>query len=589
MNKRLIILLLIMIFGSELLQSQDIVLKNSGGEPVQLYKHSYALIIGASNYYNGWPKLSGVLQDIAAVKDELEQQGFTVITSIDPNLDELRTAFRDFINQYGLDPDNRLLLYFAGHGHTIRTAYGEEMGYIVPVDAPNPNLDKNGFLSKAMTMQQIEVYAKQIQSKHALFLFDACFSGSIFAISRAIPENISYKTTKPVRQFITSGSADETVPDESVFRTQFISALEGEADVNKDGFITGTELGEFLQEKVVNYSRGTQHPQYGKIRNPHLDKGDFVFLSSAKQDDDLTASNTEAEVSGTMRAGEAVRVNNRINSITTYKPITTEPLLKSINEMPSIFGKFAIMTNDGHFLCAEKGGGGNLVANRESVATWETFRIVALNSNKIALKTYNNHYLSLSAKSRNLDAMLDTIEGRSQFELFELEGNKIALKAANNLFVCAEGGGENEIRARSEFVNPYEVFKLVKINTYGLISQNGHYAVCRNGKIVFTSKELSANETFEFVKIGDNKIAIKAPDGKYISIDENGSYSKAETPNTSSVFIVEEVDNEHIRLKTIAGKYVTAIGGGGFMMRARKNTPGPWELFRIYPATPNYK
>ena len=36
-------------------------------------------------------------------------------------------------------------------------------------------------------------------------------------------------------------------------------------------------MGEYLQTTVVNYSKGTQHPQYGKIRNPYLDKGDFVF------------------------------------------------------------------------------------------------------------------------------------------------------------------------------------------------------------------------------------------------------------------------------------------------------------------------
>ena len=67
------------------------------------------------------------------------------------------------------------------------------------------------------------------------------------------------------------------MPDESVFRQQFIAALNGEGDMDEDGYLTGVELGEFLQKKVVNYSRDSQHPQYGKIRNPHLDKGDFVF------------------------------------------------------------------------------------------------------------------------------------------------------------------------------------------------------------------------------------------------------------------------------------------------------------------------
>ncbi len=158
--------------------------------------------------------------------------------------------------------------------------WGDDLGYIVSVDAPLPDYDPPNFQSKSMSMEQINIYAKQIQSKHALFLFDSCFSGSIFALNRAVPEIISYKTAQPVRQFITSGSANETVPDESIFRAQFARALQGEADSDGDGYVTGTELGEFLQSTVVNYSHNAQHPQYGKIRNPKLDKGDFVFQLS---------------------------------------------------------------------------------------------------------------------------------------------------------------------------------------------------------------------------------------------------------------------------------------------------------------------
>jgi hypothetical protein len=45
-------------------------------------------------------------------------------------------------------------------------------------------------------MQQMEVYARRIQSKHALFLFDSCFSGAFFHLSRGIPEHISDKTAR---------------------------------------------------------------------------------------------------------------------------------------------------------------------------------------------------------------------------------------------------------------------------------------------------------------------------------------------------------------------------------------------------------
>lgn len=242
-----------------------------------LYGESHALIIGVSEYTAEWPDLPGVEHDIEAVQFALQQQGFHVIVETNPTRDQLDRVFTNFITQYGQHPDNRLVVYFAGHGHTLTLAYGGEMGYIVPIDAPNPYHDEAGFLARAMDMQQIEVYARRIQSKHALFVFDSCFSGAIFSLSRAVPENITYKTAEPVRQFITAGSAEEHVPDKSIFRQQFIAALQGEGDINGDGYVTGEELGYFLQDTVVNYSKGTQHPQYGKIRDRHLDKGDFVF------------------------------------------------------------------------------------------------------------------------------------------------------------------------------------------------------------------------------------------------------------------------------------------------------------------------
>ena len=264
------------------------------GNEVVLYQESYALVIGISEYTNGWPNLPGVKKDVEEVRDALALHGFRVEVKMDLTNIELDQAFDDFIGRYGHDPDNRLLFYFAGHGHTIRTTYGEELGYIIPTDAPNPNQDLPGFQSTAMEMQQIEIYAKRIQAKHALFLFDACFSGSLFALSRAVPQIISYKTSQPVRQFITSGSADEAVPDESIFRAQFARALQGEADTDNDGYVTGTELGEFLQKTVVNYSYNAQHPQYGKIRNPNLDKGDFVFIIPLdKQEEEVSSTSVE--------------------------------------------------------------------------------------------------------------------------------------------------------------------------------------------------------------------------------------------------------------------------------------------------------
>jgi len=46
-------------------------------------------------------------------------------------------------------------------------------------------------------------------------------------------------------------------------------------DLNGDGYVSGTELGLYLQEKVPQHSN--QNPQYGKIKDYELTRGDFIF------------------------------------------------------------------------------------------------------------------------------------------------------------------------------------------------------------------------------------------------------------------------------------------------------------------------
>lgn len=245
---------------------------------IDLYDKSYALVIGVSDY-KYWPDLPGVRDDVKAVKSVLKEQGFIVHTLSNPSRREFDDTMRAFISDYGQDEQTRLLVYFAGHGYTLTTKWGRELGYIIPRDAPLPSKGVGPLKRKAISMLEIEIYAKQIEAKHALFMFDSCFSGSLFGIMRAVPAAISIKTERPVRQFITAGAADQEVPDKSIFRRQFVAGLKGHADMNRDGYITGTELAQFLEYTVTNYTMGAQTPQYGKIRDPILDKGDFVFIS----------------------------------------------------------------------------------------------------------------------------------------------------------------------------------------------------------------------------------------------------------------------------------------------------------------------
>ncbi len=254
-----------------------VVLQIPNGERIQLYSQSHALVIGVSKYQDSaWGQLDSVKNDVREIREALESHGFNVETILNPTKERMNDGIDDFISNYGYEKNNRLLFYYSGHGYT-QEVNGRQFGYLVPSDAPNPLTDQKGFFRKSLKMTRIISWAKEIESKHALFVFDSCFSGSVLR-SRAlsVPEDISYSTSKPVRQFISAGSADQPVPAESFFRPLFIRGINGKADLDRDGYVTGVELGMYLQKEVPKYLPG-QTPQYDKIRDPYLDEGNFVF------------------------------------------------------------------------------------------------------------------------------------------------------------------------------------------------------------------------------------------------------------------------------------------------------------------------
>ena len=243
---------------------------------IQLYSGYHALVVGVSDY-DSWPDLPYATKDAQGVALALKKMGFTVTTIFNPSSSDLTKALNRLTYKYGREPDRAILFYYAGHGETEKLADGTKLGYIIPKDCPLLRNDPEGFVNKAISMKDIEAYSLRIRSKHVLMLFDSCFSGSLFSLVRAVPEDITEKSTLPVRQYITAGNEDEAVPDRSMFKRCLLLGLEGDADLTRDGYITGTELGLYLSDKVIQNTRRAQHPQYGKIRTPELARGDFIF------------------------------------------------------------------------------------------------------------------------------------------------------------------------------------------------------------------------------------------------------------------------------------------------------------------------
>jgi hypothetical protein len=264
--------IILLSFGAYAAERAVVRMPESAGD---MYSSSHALIIGVWDYTGGWPKLPGVKQDTDAVAAALTAQGFNVRRSVNPTSQEIKVAVDDFISRYADDERARILIYFAGHGHTL-----DGTGYIVGRDAKDPSKSSEGFKKGSLSIDFFAARAKTMDSRHGMFVFDSCFSGTVFKSLRSIPDFRSEMLAKPAKEFIASGSENQQVPDDSVFRRRFVDGINGYADSNGDGLVTGSELGQFVQTEVSGFSAGTQTPVYGKLAG---NDGEFLFFTGKTQ------------------------------------------------------------------------------------------------------------------------------------------------------------------------------------------------------------------------------------------------------------------------------------------------------------------
>lgn len=270
--------------------SRGVRVVTSNNEVVDLYTGSYALLIG-NGAYQHWDKLRWPTQDVGELGKVLNELGFETEVMKDVTADGFRTAMARFVSTHGQEEGAQLLFYFAGHGHTLPGAT-VPLGYVAMTDTPDPALDPAGFRARAVEMDAFLSYAHQIRARHVLFVFDSCFSGTVLRqrsgdVARALGKNV----IRPVREFLTAGSADEPVPDRSLFKTVLVDVLTGAIpEPIEDGYLTGLELGALMKSTIPKYSM-VQNPQYGRILDPELDKGDFVFVLKRATTTDVHPSN----------------------------------------------------------------------------------------------------------------------------------------------------------------------------------------------------------------------------------------------------------------------------------------------------------
>jgi hypothetical protein len=262
-----------------------------------LTARGHALLIGVSTYNsNSWPQLTAVFDDIESLAQGLAPHFESIETLINPTTDEIRFRLREFMTRQSNQTAERLLVYYAGHGFTdynpnIRTY----TGYITGKDTPACHGgDCGSSIEHAIPFQELDALNRVARARQVIMLFDSCFSGSVFLTRSTDNDPLHYDYDRardalhnPVRYYITAGAANEQIPANSPFAQLLLRGLRGEADIYKDGFITGEQLGAYLQRNLPVYSGMSLHPQKGTIAEARLSVGEFIFLTSLSPFGDL--------------------------------------------------------------------------------------------------------------------------------------------------------------------------------------------------------------------------------------------------------------------------------------------------------------
>ena len=244
------------------------------------YTDSRALVIGINDYKDA-PPLSYAISDAEEFRTVLTSDfGFpednvSYLKNTEATKEAILRKFMRFTrDDVGLD--ERIIIFFAGHGHT-HPGFRGEIGFLVPHDAVLNDL------STLIGWHELTRAAELIRAKHMLFIMDACYGG--LALNRNLhPGSTRFLKDMMLRysrQVLTAGKADEVVadsggplPEHSVFTGHLLEGLRGKAVTEQD-VLTASGLMSYVYSKVATDKNSNQTPHHG-----HFDgDGDLIFTA----------------------------------------------------------------------------------------------------------------------------------------------------------------------------------------------------------------------------------------------------------------------------------------------------------------------
>ena len=233
---------------------------------------NYLFMIGVNNYAN-WPKLHTPVSDVKAIESVLWgkyqfSKEYTIeLLNEDFTKDNFDAKF-EYLND-SLKPNDRLLIYYAGHGYKDPTF---KKGYWIPYNArKDARIDyiKN---------DEIVDYIRVLKAKHIVLMMDACYSGSLVVNERGGGSaSISYnKMEEGISRYALASGRDETVDDEigETGHSPFAYNLLYFLNESKEDMCI-EELSSKVTSAVGNNAK--QLPVSGVIQNTGHKYGQFVF------------------------------------------------------------------------------------------------------------------------------------------------------------------------------------------------------------------------------------------------------------------------------------------------------------------------
>ncbi len=250
------------------------------GKPEGLYYKSWALVVGIENYLLA-PKLAGATEDGKAVAQALRSLGFDEVIELydkDASFRRLQQTLSDFLPRK-IGRQDRLVVYFIGYGGVTQDGSGGELGYLVPWDA------QIGNVSKSITFEQLKEFSRRSASKHTLFMLDTGVRG--WEVSAAQPLSLEGRIApeddleKRAVQVLTAGDKGEVpvrMRDRSLFAQIVVQGLSGGADLDKNGWLTASELSRFVVQRTQEQTQKAQHPQFAQLEGD----GDTILIEGRK-------------------------------------------------------------------------------------------------------------------------------------------------------------------------------------------------------------------------------------------------------------------------------------------------------------------